>query len=83
MDGHIDAMTETRKPRIAILETGAPPSDLSPEHGRYPQMFTRLLGEGFEARTIDVRPARATSTGSSSPALPPGFMTASPGSVAC
>ena len=48
-------MTEPRKPRIAILETGAPPSDLSPEHGRYPQMFTRLLGQGFETRTIDVR----------------------------
>lgn len=42
-------------PRIAILETGAPPSDLSPEHGRYPQMFTRLLGEGFETLSIDVR----------------------------
>lgn len=42
-------------PRIAILETGAPPSDLSPEHGRYPQMFTRLLGKGFDIRSIDVR----------------------------
>lgn len=48
-------MTETRKPCIAILETGAPPSDLSPEHGRYPQMVSRLLGQGFETRTIDVR----------------------------
>ncbi len=48
-------MTETRKPRIAILETGAPPSELSPEHGRYPQMVSRLLGDGFETRAIDVR----------------------------
>ncbi len=48
-------MTETPRPRIAILETGAPPSDLSPQHGRYPQMFVRLLGEGFDTRSIDVR----------------------------
>jgi GMP synthase-like glutamine amidotransferase len=55
LPGHIDGMTETRNPRIAILETGAPPSALSPEHGRYPHMFVRLLGEGFATRSIDVR----------------------------
>ncbi|WP_226637746.1 type 1 glutamine amidotransferase [Brevundimonas poindexterae] len=48
-------MTEPRKPCIAILETGAPPSDLAPAHGRYPQMFRRLLGEEFETRGVDVR----------------------------
>jgi GMP synthase-like glutamine amidotransferase len=48
-------MTQSRKPCIAILETGAPPSDLAPAHGRYPQMFRRLLGEGFDTRGVDVR----------------------------
>ena len=48
-------MTTTAVPRIAILETGAPPSGLSPEHGRYPQMFSRLLGDSFDTRGFDVR----------------------------
>jgi GMP synthase-like glutamine amidotransferase len=38
---------------LAILETGAPPPDLLAEHGRYPDMFERLLG--VEATTYEVR----------------------------
>jgi GMP synthase-like glutamine amidotransferase len=42
-------------PRIAILETGAPPSALRETHGDYPSMFRALLGEGFETETFDVQ----------------------------
>ncbi|HTU09831.1 MAG TPA: type 1 glutamine amidotransferase [Allosphingosinicella sp.] len=38
---------------LAILETGAPPPELLPEHGHYPAMFERLLG--VEATTYEVR----------------------------
>ena len=41
--------------RIAILETGAPPSGLADAHGDYPAMFRDLLGEGFEFETFDVQ----------------------------
>ncbi len=41
-------------PRIAILETGRPPEALGAVHGRYPDMFRVLLGEGFSFETFDV-----------------------------
>ena len=41
--------------RIAILETGAPPSALAADHGDYPAMFRDLLGEGFGFETFDVQ----------------------------
>lgn len=41
--------------RIAILETGAPPSALATAHGDYPAMFRDLLGDGFEFETFDVQ----------------------------
>jgi len=40
---------------IGILSTGAPPPDLAPQFGPYPDMFARLLGEGFEIRAYDVQ----------------------------
>ena len=33
--------------RIAILETGAPPSALAQQHGDYPAMFRTLFGDGY------------------------------------
>jgi GMP synthase-like glutamine amidotransferase len=41
--------------RIAILETGAPPSALRSAHGDYPAMFRDLLGDGFAFETFDVQ----------------------------
>lgn len=41
--------------RIAILETGRPPSPLDADFGTYPQMLTKLLGPGFQFQTFDVR----------------------------
>jgi GMP synthase-like glutamine amidotransferase len=40
--------------KLAILETGRPPGDLSKRFGDYPAMFARLLGDGFEIETFDV-----------------------------
>jgi GMP synthase-like glutamine amidotransferase len=40
--------------KVAILETGRPPSDLAQTFGDYPAMFERLLGDGFEFETLDV-----------------------------
>jgi len=44
-------------PRIAILETGRPPEVLAAAHGRYPDMFRALLGEGFSFETFDATAA--------------------------
>ena len=42
--------------KIAILETGAPPSGMEETFGRYGQMFEALLGEtAFDWSVIDVR----------------------------
>ena len=41
--------------KLAILETGYPPGDLSKDYGDYPSMFERLLGSGFEIETFDVQ----------------------------
>lgn len=42
--------------KIAILETGSPPSALEPRFGRYGQMFETLLGRhAFDWTVIDVR----------------------------
>jgi GMP synthase-like glutamine amidotransferase len=42
--------------KIAILETGAPPSGLTPRFGRYGDMFEHLLGEtAYDWTVIDVR----------------------------
>ena len=43
--------------RIAALETGYPPAHLVAEHGSYPDMLARFLGEGFEVEAIDVQQA--------------------------
>jgi GMP synthase-like glutamine amidotransferase len=40
--------------KLAILETGAPPEPLIAQFGRYPAMFERLLGTGFDVETYDV-----------------------------
>lgn len=40
--------------KLAILETGTPPEPLIARFGRYPAMFERLLGPGFDYRTYDV-----------------------------
>ncbi|MBX3478545.1 MAG: type 1 glutamine amidotransferase [Brevundimonas sp.] len=40
--------------RIAILETGAPPSALQPRFGDYADMFDALLGDGFTTQRFDV-----------------------------
>lgn len=40
--------------RIAILETGAPPSALQPRFGDYGDMFAALLGDGFVTQRFDV-----------------------------
>jgi len=37
-----------------MLETGAPPARLAETYGRYPAMFARLLGDGFQAPTFRV-----------------------------
>lgn len=47
--------------KLAILETGAPPSKLQPAFGTYPQMFDQLLGtrsERFDVRALEF-PERA------------------------
>ncbi|HEX6661138.1 MAG TPA: type 1 glutamine amidotransferase [Sphingomicrobium sp.] len=41
--------------KLAILETGRPPGDLSDWFGDYPTMFERLLGDEFEVETFDVQ----------------------------
>ncbi len=41
--------------KLAILETGHPPTGLEQEFGTYPDMFARLLGPGFEIDTFDVQ----------------------------
>ena len=40
--------------KLAILETGRPPGDLSERFGSYPAMFAQMLGDGFEITTYDV-----------------------------
>jgi GMP synthase-like glutamine amidotransferase len=40
--------------KIAILETGRPPGDLSGQFGTYPEMFAELLGPEFEVESFDV-----------------------------
>jgi GMP synthase-like glutamine amidotransferase len=41
--------------KLGVLETGAPPEALAPRFGDYPQMFRRLLGEGFDWVSYDVQ----------------------------
>ena len=40
--------------KIAILETGRPPGNLTERFGRYPAMFQRLLGDDFDIESYDV-----------------------------
>ena len=40
--------------KLAILETGTPPEPLLERFGRYPAMFERLLGNGFDYSSYDV-----------------------------
>ena len=41
--------------KIAILETGRPPGNLTDEFGDYPAMFAQMLGDGFEIESFDVQ----------------------------
>jgi GMP synthase-like glutamine amidotransferase len=41
--------------RLAILETGTPPGDLTERFGDYSDMFAALLGDGFEIESFDVQ----------------------------
>jgi GMP synthase-like glutamine amidotransferase len=41
--------------KIAILETGRPPGNLSDEFGDYAAMFREMLGPEFETETFDVQ----------------------------
>ena len=41
--------------KLAILETGLPPEGLQEEHGSYPDMMARLIGDGFDIRVFDVQ----------------------------
>jgi GMP synthase-like glutamine amidotransferase len=43
------------KPRIGILETGAPPADLRAKFGSYAEMFEHLLGDDFDYQVFDVQ----------------------------
>ena len=40
--------------KLAILETGRPPGDLTQRFGDYPAMFAKMLGLDFEVETFDV-----------------------------
>jgi GMP synthase-like glutamine amidotransferase len=44
--------------KIAILETGRPPGDLSEQFGTYPEMFAELLGPEFQIESFDVQGGR-------------------------
>ena len=44
--------------KVAILETGRPPGNLSEQFGDYPAMFAELLGNGFEIDSYDVQQAQ-------------------------
>jgi GMP synthase-like glutamine amidotransferase len=50
--------------KIGILETGRPPGDLSGRFGSYPEMFERLLGDGFEVESFDVQAGQLPDPGS-------------------
>ena len=41
--------------KLAILETGHPPTGLEQAYGTYPDMFARLVGPGFDVETFDVQ----------------------------
>jgi GMP synthase-like glutamine amidotransferase len=49
--------------RIAILQTGAPPSALAAAHGDYPAMFRDLLGDSFDFETFDVQAGEGPDAG--------------------
>lgn len=49
--------------KLAIIETGRPPGDLSTRFGDYPAMFRRMLGSGFEIETVDARAGRLPDPG--------------------
>ena len=40
--------------KLAILETGRPPSDLAQRFGDYPKMFAEMLGPDFAVQSFDV-----------------------------
>ena len=48
---------------IAILETGTPPDALIERFGTYPDMFARLLGQGFGTVTYNVQAGRLPARG--------------------
>jgi GMP synthase-like glutamine amidotransferase len=45
---------KARRMKLAILETGRPPGDLTQRFGDYPAMFAKMLGPDFEVETFDV-----------------------------
>jgi GMP synthase-like glutamine amidotransferase len=63
---------------IGILRTGAPPGDLAARFGTYEEMFARLLGPGFSARTWDVEKGELPATAGAAPAY---LVTGSPAGV--
>jgi GMP synthase-like glutamine amidotransferase len=49
---------KARAVKLAILETGYPPGNLADRFGSYPEMFAKLLGDGFEIEPFDVQAGR-------------------------
>jgi len=49
--------------KLAILETGRPPGDLSARFGDYPHMFGRMLGPGYEIESFDVESGKLPNGG--------------------
>jgi GMP synthase-like glutamine amidotransferase len=41
--------------KLAIIETGRPPGQLTEQFGDYPSMFRAMLGNGFEFESFDVQ----------------------------
>ena len=41
--------------KLAIIETGRPPGQLSEQFGDYPSMFRAMLGNGFDFESFDVQ----------------------------
>lgn len=49
--------------KLAIIETGRPPGQLSEQFGDYPSMFQTMLGNGFEFESFDVQAGKLPETG--------------------
>ena len=49
--------------KLAIIETGRPPGQLSEQFGDYPSMFRAMLGNGFEFESFDVQAGQLPDAG--------------------